>query len=252
MAIAFNALVFKAQKSHGHARLFQISSGAMIIRRVIGGFRHNEERWNFRQSHKLARGLGLQGTSDEISPIRLILLHRFQIFRLLCRGIIGQRNICQAPGPCLCCRGDGIFKRRAGGLDGENAFHQFRARFSHDPAEHAALRMGNENGRARAVEQGGTCCHHALLRFNVAGQRLHLACKELVEDRIAHATLLLTRARPLRVFLSLRPCFVKFGRGELAFNRLRGESTQSAINIRMPSRATTRRLVDHINGIALF
>ena len=59
------------------------------------------------------------------------------------------------------------------------------------------------------------------------------------------------RARPLRVQLRLRPQIEDLRCGKAGFDRLRGKGGELSVDIGQPRRAAARRLVDHVDGVAL-
>ena len=110
--------------------------------------------------------------------------------------------------------------------------------------------MREHDGRTDPVEQCRAGVLVALLRLLVGDNRLDLRCIERIEDRVALAPFVRSVARPLRVFLGLRPSACGLDCSELKLFVRRREHAGRAI-AGVPGGAPAHWLVDHVDHVAL-
>src|SRR4051794_22838527 len=96
-----DAMIAKAQRSDLHPGLRQILGSTVIVNRMIGSLRRDDEGWDVGKIGKATRRCLLLPAGNEIRSIRLRLLFDFQVRRIVYRWIIGDRDVGNPPNPRL-------------------------------------------------------------------------------------------------------------------------------------------------------
>src|SRR5437763_10468052 len=106
-----DAMIAKAQRGDLHPGLRQILGGTVIVDRMIGSLRRDDEGWDVGKIGKATRRRLLLPAGNEIRSIRLRLLFDLQLRRIVHRWVICERDVGNSPGPRLLGAEDGILER---------------------------------------------------------------------------------------------------------------------------------------------
>ena len=91
VAIASDADISKFDPGGLNTGLLKVFDRAMVVRRMIGRFRRENQDRKLRQIGKKPAGRLLHPTFDEVGPIWLVLSHGDKIGRLASRRLISER-----------------------------------------------------------------------------------------------------------------------------------------------------------------